>query len=121
MTTPEEGAAVIRELVSRLSDGIDISEAYAQAAVEQAMRSASSRPTPQAGIASSGVVVRGDVISVEGGLAAELFWGAEMGSSLYRQFGPRSSRGYWLFPSLDDPETLSEGDRAIQALLDSVV
>ena len=47
--------------------------------------------------------------------------GAEFGSTQYAQFGPRNSRGYWLFPSFEDKSAITAGERALEDICAKVV
>jgi hypothetical protein len=113
---PSEGASAIRSLVDRLADPSEIERAFVEAGVSAAQRAAGLRPHPQSALAAATLSGSGSRISV----SSELFWGSERGSTVYRQFHGRTERGSWLFPSLDQPETLSEAERALQETLDSV-
>lgn len=113
---PEQGAAAIRSLVDRLSEGDEVGEAMAREGVAAAQRAAGLRPHPQSGLAASTLTLQGNTISV----SSPLFWGSERGSTIYRQFHGRSERGSWLFPSLEDAAVADAGDEALQGILDSV-
>ena len=58
------------------------------------------------------------------GTVSELLGGAEYGSDLYSQFGPHSSRGHWLWPTIQDPTpeaALQAGDRELEQLIRSAI
>lgn len=50
----------------------------------------------------------------------DVIGGAEFGSSTYRQFAPRNTRGYWLVPAADSEAALDAGDRALVEILRKV-
>lgn len=122
----------LNRLGARLRDGSAISEPYAEAVGAQAKRNASRRVSPQSPMAGSALVVRGSVVSVPSSAivssssgpvrAGAIAGGSEYGSSLYRQFGPRSS-GKWLHAAADRPDsaTLEAGEDALAELVAEAV
>jgi hypothetical protein len=124
MATLAEGRKAIRRLIDRLEASGGLSEAYAKALLRQAIGRAQGQPTPQAVIASQAMVVRhGEILSLTGGTPGALAVGSEFGSTIYRQFGPRNTRGYWLLPSADNPDTVTTlaGDNWVQDAVDSAI
>lgn len=113
MATLKEGQRAIHRLIDRLEASGELSEAYARALLDQAQGIAASHPTPQARMAAEGMGVQhGQILSLSGGPPAEVAVGSEFGSTLYRQFGPRRQRGYWLLPAADSPSaaTIAAGE-----------
>jgi hypothetical protein len=100
--------------------------------VDAARAAAGGHPTPQARMAASGiradhgsiVAPAGTIVQGSGGRpvsVAAIIGGAEWGSSTFRQFAPRSSRGYWLMPAAESDEALTAGERALDEILAAVV
>jgi acetylornithine deacetylase/succinyl-diaminopimelate desuccinylase-like protein len=111
--TPKEAQRVLNELQDRLEDAEGLEDAYARALLEQAQRAAGLRPTPQAPMAAEAMgVQQGTILSLTGGAPSDVAVGSEFGSTIYRQFGPRNTRGYWLFPSAENPDaaTIEAGE-----------
>lgn len=123
--SPERARKALANLDEALEDSERVREALAEGIVEQARRNAARRPTPQAPMAAAGLrVERGRIVSLPGASpAARVAVGSEFGSGIYRQFGPRHSRGQWLFPAIESPDaaTIEAGEEAIDAELDSLV
>jgi hypothetical protein len=121
--TLAEGQRVINRILSELQEPAGLAHQFAQAILDEAVRNAASRPTPQAPMAAANLFVRGAEIGPSAGGAAEaVAAGAEFGSSIYRQFHqPHNPRGYWLFPATEAPNVLESGDDAIQQVIDSAV
>lgn len=104
-----------------LTDDDAIAQAYAELVIVQARKRAAGHPTPQARMAATGIEARngalygapGRIVFGRGGAVAlgEIVWGAEMGSSIYRQFGARHSRGAWLYPAGEDDRTVDLFER----------
>lgn len=102
-----------------LTDEDDVAQAWAEATIPEARKRAGGRPTPQARMASTairatrGSITASGIVSGRGGSVpvGEIFWGAEYGSSIYRQFGPRHSAGSWLFPAAESDATLDQVER----------
>jgi hypothetical protein len=129
----ERGSAALDELLRKLDDQqlAAIVDPYAEAVLEAARSAAGSHPTPQSRMGASGLVAQhGEIISPPGALVLgrggrpalleEIIAGAEWGSGTYRQFAPRNTRGYWLIPSTESDSAISAGDRALEAVLESV-
>jgi hypothetical protein len=130
-------AAGLRKLATLerdLRDGRTVEEGFAAAVAVDARRRASGRPTPQARMAASALVVRGNelgipsgaVVSGRGGsaYASEIAGGSEYGSGIYRQFGPRRGRpGAWLGAAAEHPTstTMAAGDRALDELVERAI
>jgi hypothetical protein len=121
---PESLESAARKLAAvgrAMSDDDRIAQAYAELALESARRLAAGRPTPQARMAASGIEARqgalygaaGRIVFGRGGPVplGEIGWGAEMGSSLYPQFGPRHAQGAFLRPAGEDDDTVAEFER----------
>lgn len=128
--TLESAAAKLAAIQRELTDRDAVAQAYAEATVDQARRLAAGHPTPQARMAASGIEARDGkvygsasaiVIGYPGGPVplGEIAWGAEMGSSIYPAFGPRHSRGAWLYPAGDSDATVAQvEDTYVDAVLD---
>jgi hypothetical protein len=127
------GADALAALMDKLDGGAhDLADPYAEAVLDAARSAASGRPTPQARMAASGLQAdhgsilapAGVLVSGRGGRPAslqDLILGAEFGSSTYAQFGPRNSRGYWLWPAADSGDAMDAADRAMDEILHSVM
>ena len=118
MTTRTVTEAEARRVLVRLQDKLEehpgLEDRYLRAVLRQAQGLAATKPTPQARMASEVMGVRnGTILSLSGGPPGEVAEGSEFGSTIYRQFGPRRTRGYWLLPSAEDPSeaTIAEGER----------
>ena len=119
-----EGKRILARLVDRLEDHDGLEDRYLKAVLEQAQGIASGKPTPQARMAADGMGVRnGTILSLSGGAPSEVAAGSEFGSSIYRQFGPRRTRGYWLLPSAEvpDPGTIAEGEGWIDEQIEAAI
>lgn len=128
----ELGADALEELLDRLSGPAhDLADPYAEGVLEAARAAAASHPTPQSRMAASGLAAdhgsivspAGSIVTGSGGRPArlvDLIGGAEWGSSAFRQFAPRNSRGYWLIPAADAETALDAGDRALVEILRKV-
>lgn len=122
--SPEQASRILRDLSGRLEASGELSEAYARGVLEQAQRKASGHPTPQARMAAQGMGIRGGtILSLSGGAPAEVAVGSEFGSTIYRQFGPRNPRGYWLLPSAEnpDPSTIAAADEALGEVVEAAI
>ena len=101
-----------------------LADTYLEAVLKQAQGLAASHPSPQSRMAAEGMGVRnGTILSLSGGPPGEVAEGSEFGSTIYRQFGPRRTRGYWLLPSAEFPSeaTLAVGDEWLDdAVEDSI-
>lgn len=118
-----EGQRVINRLFDELEAPEGLASKYAEAVLAVAVQNAASRPTPQAPMAASVLRVSGPHIAPPaGGSPAEVGVGAEFGSNLYPQFHrPSNPRGYWLWPAGEQVADSGAGDRALEAVMDSVI
>ena len=118
MTTLAEGKRAIGRLIDRLERPAELEDVWARAVLEQAQATAQGHPTPQARMAAEAMVVEhGTILSLSGGPAGEVAVGSEFGSTIYRQFGPRNQRGYWLLPAGESPNpvTIAAGEAQLDA------
>ena len=117
------GAAAVRRIVRELEKPAELEHAFALAILAQAVRNASSRPTPQAPMAARNLDVQAASIgTIAGGAAAEVGIGSEFGSNQYLQFHkPSNQRGYWLWPATRSTEVAEQSDRELEALLEAAV
>lgn len=109
--TLESAAAKLAAAGRALSDEDRVAQAFAELAVAQARRLAGGHPTPQSRLAATGAQARLGAIEVVGYPQAAIAWGSEFGSTIYRQFGPRHSRGSWLYPAGEDQATVDLFER----------
>lgn len=101
----------------------------ARAVLEQAVQNAAGRPTPQSRMASSGFEVQNGLISGAGTVSGsggsadveDVAGGSEYGSTIYRQFGPRQSRGAWMFPATESDEAKEAGERKLDEIVERSV
>ena len=103
----------------------------AQAVLTKARRNARGRPTPQARMVARGCWSspwHGHRLRLAAGVRRQapravklgfLSFGAEFGSSRYRQFGPRNEGGYWLHPAAEDENP--EIDKAHEDYADKAI
>lgn len=128
--TAGAAARSIGSLTRRLADPREVADAYGQELVSQARaRGLSTSSPPQAPLVAGAVQYSQGSISLASstpaghGTAGELLGGAEYGSSLFRQFGPHSSRGHWLWPTLMQPpaEAIDQADRALDDLIEDAI
>lgn len=122
--TPQEANRALSRLADDLEGSEAISQGYAEALLRQAQGLAASHPTPQARMAAQGMGVRqGRILSLSGGAPADVAAGSEFGSGIYRQFGPRNTRGYWLLPSAENPNaaTIAAGEEQLDKAVDEAV
>ena len=123
--TPREADRVLHDLQRRLEDADELEDVYARALLEQAQRAAGLKPTPQARMAAEAMgVEQGTILSLTGGAPSDVAMGSEFGSTIYRQFGgQRNTRGYWLFPSADNPDaaTIAAGEEWIDDQVEDAV
>lgn len=117
------GAKAIRKILNELEAPKELAHLYAEAVLAQAVRNASSRPTPQAPmVARSMRVVENEITLPAGGTPWEVAQGSEFGSSIYRQFhASHNERGYWFFPASESVLTLAQADKALEDILQSVI
>ena len=125
------GRRKLSELKSRLQEGREIQEPYAEALAAQARRIATSRPTPQARMVGEAIRPEGESILVPSSamlrprigpsvLAGNVAGGAEFGSSIYPQFGPRrGSPGAFMGAAAARPDsaTIGAGEEALEELV----
>ena len=114
---------VLDRIQDDLQDPDELAHGYAQAILDQAVRNAASRPTPQAPMAASVLGVSGDLIRpLAGGPPSAVGASSEFGSDIYLQFHrPHNSRGYWLFPAADSEQVLAAGDNILDEMIDKAV
>lgn len=128
------GLRKLHELRKNLEDGSAIEEPYASALATQARRIGAGHPTPQARMVSEAIVVHGAELSVPASAvisprvgpslrAGEVAGGAEYGSSIYPQFGPRRSTGAFLEAAARAPDsaTVKAGEDALERLVREAV
>lgn len=104
-----------------------VAEAMARSVLEQAVRNAAGRPSPQARMAASGFEVQRDLITGSGTVSGSggsadvgaVAGGSEYGSAIYRQFGPRATQGLWMAPAVEHPS--SEAERLGEEQLDRII
>lgn len=129
-TSPGAAARSIGSLVRRLADPREVADAYGRGLVEEArQRGLSSWSPPQAHLVAGAVSYDQGRISLASaaqagnGTAGELLGGAEYGSDVYRQFGPHSSRGHWLWPTLLEPppDVTDLADHALDDLIEDAI
>lgn len=130
--SPAELREIFRELPRELRDTTELKRGYGRDIVSRAQHNAAGRPSPQArGIASTLRVSRkgGAVLGLPSATvllsgrlvkAAGINYGAEYGSSAYRQFAPRRESGYFLNPAADQV-TDRAGERYLDEALDSAI
>lgn len=128
-----DGTRRLRALARELERPVAVAEAYASGLGLDAQRAAARRPTPQAPMAGSALVVRGTVLSVpssatvprsSGGSvsAGAIAGGSEWGSSIYPQFGPRRGRGAWVGAAIERPDAAtSQAEEALEQLVRGAV
>ena len=117
------GGRVIDRILAKLNAPAGLAHKFAEAVLQQAVRNAANRPTPQAPMAAANMRVNEDTIQpAAGGPPAEVAIGSEFGSSVYRQFhASPNPRGYWLFPAAEAISVLRTGDEAIEDVLDAAI
>src|SRR5688572_17748790 len=107
-----DGARALGVLRREVEKTNDVRTEAARAVLDKAHRNARGRPTPQARMVASGMIVRhGTVIGFAGrrvfGAGTTgvklgfLAFGSEFGSSTNHQLGPRNEAGYWLNPAAE--------------------
>lgn len=125
--TDAAGAArAIDGIVRALADPDAVADAFGAAVATEARArgNAAGRPR-QAHLVADAIGYRDGQISLSSGYqagngtAGELIYGAEFGSDRHTQFGPRSSGGYWLFPTLRDapPAAIEAGEDGLDELI----
>ncbi len=118
--TPDEAARRVAAFAAVLSSD-EAAAAFAVSWLKEASVVANTYPTPQARMAASGLETRGShmignantMVQTAGRSVplGDVLFGAEFGSSVYTQFGPRQQHGYWLFRSADEQATMDDFER----------
>lgn len=122
MATPSQAARALRDIAEALEPPTGLAEAYARAMLEEGVRRAAGKPTPQSRMAAEAMGVQGSSITVlTGGPPAEVSAGSEWGSDIYPQFGPRNESGYWLMPAGESETVKAAGDAYLDLLLEREV
>lgn len=131
MTDANAAARAISKLADELRDPEAVQDAYGQELAESARTRGNLVSVPrQAHLVADAVGYSDGRIQLASGAqagrgtAGELLGGAEYGSSIYQQFGPHSSRGHWLWPTIMDPTpdaALAAGDDALEQLIEDVI
>jgi hypothetical protein len=116
---PEQIALAIGRIVDALADPVAVRDAYGAAtAAEIRKRGARTWLPRQAHLVASSIdYADGRIAAATGrqagqGTVGALLFGAEFGSSTFRQFGPRRSGGTWLFPTIEAPPPGAVDDAA---------
>lgn len=104
-------AAAVDEMADQLERPDELAAVTARALLDAAQAKARTRPTPQAPMVAAGFRVDNTTIHGPSGTLGEITMGAEMGSTIYGQFGGRHSRGTWLFPTLANPPGSVSGEQ----------
>jgi hypothetical protein len=118
------GSKAIRRLLREMDQPEGLAHLYATAILAQAVRNASSRPTPQAPMAARNMKVEGADIFPRsaGGSPAAVAFGSEFGSHVYKQFQRSPNpKGYWLYPAAEATSVLAAADEGLEQLLEQVV
>lgn len=121
---PAEANRILKGLAEELEESPEVAHAWAEAVLRQAQGIAATKPTPQARMAAEAFGVReGTILSLSGGDPGEVAAGSEFGSGIYTQFGPRNTRGYWLFPAANnpDPSTIAAGEEALDQVIEAAI
>ncbi len=122
--SPQEANRILQRLTDDLEGSEALSHGYAEAVLKAAQGLAASHPTPQARMAAQAMGVReGTILSLSGGPPGEVAAGSEFGSTLYRQFGPRNERGYWLLPAANEPSpaTIEAGENVLDEVVEAAI
>lgn len=119
----EYGERVIKRVLRELEKPQGLAHKFAQSVLRVAQQNAASKPTPQARMAAQNMAVDGaDIRPVAGGAPAEVAIGSEFGSAQFLQFQkPPNPRGYWLYPAGESSSVASEGDKALEDILQQAV
>ena len=116
--TPDEAARRIAGFAASLGSEA-AAAAFATAWIKEAKTVANTGPSPQARMAASGIQVSGaHVVGPANALVSrssspgsvplgDILFGSEFGSSIYPQFGGRTTTGNWLFKSADSPNVMA--------------
>lgn len=120
--TLAEGKRDLDQLEKKLDDTDAIARAYAEGVLQEAVRRASSRPTPQAPMVGAEMGIQGTSITVlTGGVPEAVSGGSEWGSNLYPQFGPRNESGWWLMPATESEAAQSAGDAYLEQITEEAI
>lgn len=127
----QAAARQVDRLTRRLADPDEVADAFGQRLAADARAAGQRQGVPrQAHLVAPAIRYQDGNISVAYGAqagrgsVAELLGGAEYGSSIYSQFGPHSSRGHWLWPTILDPTpdaALAAADRELEQLIEAAV
>jgi hypothetical protein len=118
------GQRTIRRILEELDHPQELEHKYAEAILAQAVSNAAGRPTPQAPMAASNMVVEAASIgpSLRGTPEEAVAIGSEFGSQLYPQFHHSPApRGLWLYPAAEDLRVIAGMDGELEKMLDSAV
>jgi hypothetical protein len=122
------GRRIMKALIADLGGKKVVLADVMPVVMDMAKRNASSKPTPQAAIAASGLKISGRdgnwlTIPKAAGLPWHLAGGSEWGGKKYRQFGPARSSPAWLqiLAEREDPAIASALERSLNALLEKHV
>lgn len=118
----EEGISAVNRLLKALELPEGLQGLFAKAILAEAVRNASSRPTPQAQMAAAVMGVKDNlIVPLAGGPPSDVGGGSEWGSSIYRQFASRNEGGYWLFPAAESSQFLLAADEALEEVLKAAI
>jgi len=113
------GAKVLDRIKRDLEKPDELRSEYIRILVEKAQQNASSRPTPQSGLAAEALTVSGSVIRTSAGIPSEVAASSEFGSDLYPQFQhSHTGEGLWLHPAAEDVDVLRHTDQKLEQLLE---
>lgn len=111
----------IRRILRDLNKPDDLEHDFATAILKQAKLNASKKPTPQARMAASIMVVEDANIFQRGSAGSpevEVAIGSEFGSAIWPQFHkPPNRQGYWLYPATRDSQVLGSMDKSLEEML----
>ena len=127
-----DGARAVRVLSREVLDTRRLQNEMARAVLRKAQANAQRRPTPQARMVASAMIVRRGVVIGSAGKRimgsgsnrpvklGHLAYGAEFGSNTHRQFGSdRNTSGYFLHPAAERPN--ADIDKAEYSYLDKAI
>lgn len=121
----EVGRKVIRRILKQLDKPDDLEHSFAQSILDQAVRNASSKPTPQARMAAAIMEVDDATIYQRGSAgqpSVDVAIGSEFGSALWPQFHkPPTHEGYWLWPATRDPLVREQMDDQLDQMLRTAI
>jgi hypothetical protein len=100
-----KATAAAERLIAGLENPAALGGITAKALLDAAQAAAQRRPTPQAPMVAAAFTADDQAIrGPSSGKLADIAPGAEYGSNRYGQFhAAYSSRGHWLFPTIDNP------------------